>query len=242
MELFPESQINDGSLKTEILEERLMIEARGIEKSFGSKKVLDNLDFTLPEGKIYAVCGNNGAGKSVFLRIITGLVYPDKGTIRVNGIQVGKEVEFPPSVGSLIDQPGFLLSESGFRNLELLATINGKVGREAIRATMDFVGLDPNERKPVRTYSVGMRQRLGLAQAIMEDPALLILDEPTAGLDFDAQLEIYEYLIQLRRQGKTILITSHSLNEVKLLCDKAFQIRDKRLEVMKQIDSTKSYR
>ncbi|HOF28469.1 MAG TPA: ATP-binding cassette domain-containing protein, partial [Anaerolineaceae bacterium] len=120
--------------------------------------------------------------------------------------------------------------------------ITGKVGREAIRATMDFVGLDPDERKSVRTYSVGMRQRLGLAQAIMEDPALLILDEPTAGLDFDAQLEIYEYLIQLRRQGKTILITSHSLNEVKLLCDKAFQIRDKRLEVMKQIDSTKSYR
>lgn len=107
---------------------------------------------------------------------------------------------------------------------------------------MRFVGLDPNDRKPIRTYSVGMRQRLGLAQAIMEDPDLLILDEPTAGLDFDAQKEIYDYLLALRREGKTILITSHSLNEIKFLCDKAFQLRDGKLEQMTQIDSTTAYR
>jgi len=121
------------------------------------------------------------------------------------------------------------------RNLLLLAKISGKATPEKISETMRFVGLNPDDRKPVRTYSVGMRQRLGLAQAIMEDPLFLILDEPTAGLDFDGQREIYNYLIELRKQGKTILFTSHSQGEVKLLCDKAFLLLKGKLEVMKGI-------
>ncbi len=176
------------------------------------------------------------------MRIIIGLIYPDQGEVVVNGQVIGKDVEFPVSVGSLIDHPGFLLAESAYRNLEILAMISGKANKQSIQDTMAFVGLDPYEKKPVRTYSVGMRQRLGLAQAIMEDPKLLILDEPTAGLDFDAQKEIYDFLIQLRQQGKTILITSHSLAEVKLLCDKAFQIQNKKLEEMSDIDSTTAER
>jgi ABC-2 type transport system ATP-binding protein len=116
-----------------------------------------------------------------------------------------------------------------------LAKISGKVTPEKIDETMRFVGLDPDDRKPFKTYSVGMRQRLGLAQAIMEDPDLLILDEPTAGLDFDGQREIYEYLIELRNQGKTILITSHSQGEIKLLCDKAFLLKDGKLELIPDI-------
>lgn len=243
MELFPNAILteeNETSFKNN--NTRLAIEATGIYKSFGSKKVLENLNFNLPEGKIYAICGNNGTGKSVFLRIITGLIYPDQGQVVVNGQVIGKDVEFPVSVGSLIDHPGFLLAESAYRNLEILAMISGKADKQSIQDTMAFVGLDPYEKKPVRTYSVGMRQRLGLAQAIMEDPKLLILDEPTAGLDFDAQKEIYDFLIQLRQQGKTILITSHSLAEVKLLCDKAFQIQNRILEEMSDIDSTTAER
>lgn len=242
MDLFPDAILSDVDLVEEQKEENLIIEARQISKSFGKKKVLQGLDFCLPKGQIYAICGSNGAGKSVFLRILMGLVYPDSGSVKVNGKLIGKEVEFPKSVGSLIDHPGFLLSESGYKNLELLALISGKADKEVIRSTMHFVGLDPDDRKPVRTYSVGMRQRLGLAQAIMEDPTLLILDEPTAGLDIEAQQEIYDYLITLRRQGKTILITSHSLNEVKLLCDKAFQVREGKLTLMEDIDSTTAYR
>ena len=242
MDLFPDAIVSDVDLVEEQQEENLIIEARQISKSFGKKMVLQSLDFALPKGQIYAICGSNGAGKSVFLRIIMGLVYPDSGSVRVNGQLVGKEVEFPRSVGSLIDHPGFLLSESGYKNLELLALISGKATKEDIEATIRFVGLDPKETKPVRTYSVGMRQRLGLAQAIMEDPTLLILDEPTAGLDIEAQQDIYDFLIALRRQGKTILITSHSLNEVKLLCDKAFQVREGKLTLMEDIDSRTAYR
>jgi ABC-2 type transport system ATP-binding protein len=213
----------------------LIIDAHDIHKRFGDKQVLSGLDFQLPAGQIYAICGRNGSGKSVFLRILTGLMFPNDGEVTVFGQQIGPEVEFPSHTGALIDHPGFLLNESGRRNLVLLAKISGKATPENIDETLSFVGLDPGDRKPFKTYSVGMRQRLGLAQAIMEDPDLLILDEPTAGLDFDGQREIYEYLIELRKQGKTILITSHSQGEIKLLCDKAFLLQDGKLEVIPDI-------
>ena len=213
----------------------LIINAQDIHKHFGDKQVLDGLDFQLPAGQIYAICGRNGSGKSVFLRILTGLMFPTSGQVTIFGQRIGPDVEFPSHTGALIDHPGFLLNESGWRNLVLLAKISGKVTLEKIDETMRFVGLDPRDRNPFKTYSVGMRQRLGLAQAIMEDPELLILDEPTAGLDFDGQREIYEYLIELRKQGKTILITSHSQGEIKLLCDQAFLLKDRKLEVIPDI-------
>ena len=213
----------------------LIINAQGIQKSFGKKQVLTGMDFQLPAGQIYAICGKNGSGKSVFLRILTGLMFPTGGQVTIFGERIGVEVEFPSATGALIDHPGFLLNESGRRNLVLLAKISGKATSEKIDETLRFVGLDPGDRKPFKTYSVGMRQRLGLAQAIMEDPDLLILDEPTAGLDFDGQREIYEYLIELRKQGKTILITSHSQGEIKLLCDQAFLLKDRKLEVIPDI-------
>lgn len=243
MELFVNTVLATSPIKPNNQgEDHLVIDARRISKRFGKNQVLDNLDFSLPKGQIYGISGSNGVGKSVFLRIIVGLIIPDSGKIIVNNQKVGIDVEFPDKVGALIDHPGFLLSESAYRNLHLLAIISGKADEETIYKTMRFVVLDPNDHKPMRTYSVGMRQRLGLAQAIMEDPDLLILDEPTAGLDFDAQKEIYDYLLALRREGKTILITSHSLNEIKFLCDKAFQLRDGKLEQMTQIDSTTAYR
>jgi ABC-2 type transport system ATP-binding protein len=215
--------------------ESITIKAKDIHKRFGSKVVLEGLDFQLPAGQIYAICGKNGSGKSVFLRILTGLMFPTGGQVTVFGQQIGGEVEFPAKTGALIDHPGFLMNESGRRNLILLAKISGKATPEKIDETLRFVGLDPTDRKPFKTYSVGMRQRLGLAQAIMEDPDLLILDEPTAGLDFDGQREIYEYLIELRKQGKTILITSHSQGEIKLLCDRAFLLKEGKLELIPDI-------
>ena len=215
--------------------DKCIISARNVHKSFGKKVILDGLDFELPAGRIYAICGANGSGKSVFLRILVGLMRPSTGRVEVFGQCIGEEVEFPNSTGALIDHPGFLLNENGFRNLQLLAKISGGVTPAKIAETMYFVGLDPHDRKPIKAYSVGMRQRLGLAQAIMEDPDLLILDEPTNGLDFAGQREIYDYLIELRRQGKTILITSHSQAEIKLLCDRAFLLSEGRLEPLKDI-------
>lgn len=153
--------------------------ARNVTKHFRQRRVLDGVDFMLPSGVIYGISGANGSGKSVFLRILCGLIHPSSGQVEVFGQKIGVEAEFPPSTGVLIDNPGFLQTESGLRNLELLARIQGKVGREKIIQTLSFVGLDPLDRRPVSAYSTGMRQRLGLAQAIMEDPELLILDEPT---------------------------------------------------------------
>ena len=213
-----------------------IIHAQNIHKRFGSNVVLDGLEFDLPQGQIYAICGPNGSGKSVFLRILTGLMFPSEGEVTIFGQRIGRDVEFPAKTGALIDHPGFLLNESGRRNLLLLAKISGKATPEKIDETLHFVGLNPGDRKPFKTFSIGMRQRLGLAQAIMEDPNLLILDEPTAGLDFDGQREIYEYLIELRKQGKTILITSHSQGEIKLLCDKAFLMKNGKLEAMSDIE------
>lgn len=202
--------------------DNIVIIVKDICKKFKKNQVLDHANFKLPAGVIYGISGQNGIGKSVFLRILSGLVLPDEGEVTVLGKKIGTETEFAPSTGILIDNPGFLLAYSGRRNLQLLASVRGKVTEAGIVEAIRRVGLNPEDKRPVSTYSSGMRQRLGLAQAIMEDPDILLLDEPTTGLDFDGQREIYQYLVDLRAQGKTILITSHSRDELKILCDKIF--------------------
>jgi ABC-2 type transport system ATP-binding protein len=220
----------------ETLNENFVITSRNVSKKFGKNQVLSQINFDLPAGVIYGISGPNGTGKSVFLRILTGLILPDDGQVTVYGKKIGKETEFAPSTGILIDSPGFLLANSGRRNLQLLASVSGKVSEARIVEAIQQVGLNPEDRRPVSTYSTGMRQRLGLAQAIMEDPNLLILDEPTTGLDFDGQREIYSYLVELRAQGKTILITSHSRDELKILCDEIFILSSGKLTRLNPTD------
>lgn len=203
--------------------------AKGIVKHFGKHTVLDDIDFEMPANAIYGISGPNGAGKSVFLRILTGLILPDAGTVEVFGEQIGKDIEFPYATGALIDQPGFLPYMSGKQNLMALAKIRGVITPAEIEDSMRFFGLNPADPKPVGKYSNGMRQRLGLVQAVMEDPQLLILDEPTNGLDAEGQREIYHHLVEIRKQGKSILITSHSTDEIKILCDRAFILRSGKL-------------
>lgn len=214
-----------------------VVQTHNLSKSFGKHEVLKHIDFTLPRGVIYGICGSNGIGKSVFLRILSGLILPDRGEVLVFGKKVGKETEFAPATGILIDSPGFLLANSGKRNLQLLASVSGKATPDRIIWAIRQAGLDPEDHRPVSTYSTGMRQRLGLAQAIMEDPDLLILDEPTNGLDFEGQKEIYSYLVELRAHGKTILITSHSRDELRILCDKIFILSRGKLD---QISASES--
>ena len=202
----------------------IILSAKNISKAFKGKQVLENLDFELEENQIVAICGTNGSGKSVFMRILAGMVVPDSGTVTVNCIQLGGKVEFPSSTGVHFDNSGLLLTETAKNNLLLLAMVSNTVSKERVEEVIRLVGLDPNDKRLVRTYSTGMRQRLGIAQALMEDPSLLMLDEPTTGLDFAGQDWFHELIWQLQKEGTTILITSHSKEDIASFCDKAYEM------------------
>ncbi len=204
----------------------LVLQAHGVSKSFGKKSVLRRIQLDLPEGKIYGITGCNGAGKSVLLRVLCGLIHPDEGEIRIFGKKIGSDAEFAPNTGILIDSPGFLRKYSAYKNLSLLGRIRENVTRDRIIEVLKIVNLDPDDNRPVRTYSSGMLQRLYLAQALMEDPALLLLDEPTNMLDINGQREVYDYLVTLNQAGKTILITSNYPDELKILCDAVFTLKN----------------
>jgi ABC-2 type transport system ATP-binding protein len=193
-----------------------------VSKVFGSKTVLDDIGMLVPAGQIYGLSGPNGAGKSILLRILCGLMKPTRGTVTVLGKRLGIDSDFPPSTGALIDTPGFLPQYSGLRNLEMLASIQNIISHSDIETTLRLVGLDPDDRLPVRAYSNGMRQRLGIAQAVMEKPQVLILDEPTDAIDQAGWRDVYQHLIELRESGTAILLASNNLDEIKILCDVAF--------------------
>jgi ABC-2 type transport system ATP-binding protein len=204
--------------------QNICLKAEKITKKFNKNKVLKGASIELPLRAIYGICGFNGSGKSVFLKICSGLMLPDSGTVSIFNKKIGNELEFAPDTGILIDGAGFLASYSAARNLELLAKVSGKGSAARIREVLEQVGLNAADKKPVGTFSTGMKQRLGLAQALMEEPQLLLLDEPTNGLDFAGQREIYTILSELRGSGVSILLTSHSLDEMKILCDKVFEM------------------
>lgn len=188
-------------------------------KQFGDVPVLRQINCHFDSGKIHGLIGKNGSGKTVLLKCICGLVKPTSGRVWVDDRQVGKDMDFPESLGMIIESPGFLPYYSGFRNLQVLASIRRKIGRARIEEVMRQVDLDPRSRKGVGKYSMGMRQRLGLAQAVMEDPDLLVLDEPMNGLDKQGIAWARSFFETLRTQGKTIIMASHSAEDVENLCD-----------------------
>lgn len=195
-----------------------------LSKEIKGKKILVNATLTLHSGNIYGLVGDNGSGKTMLMRAISGLIVPTQGTIFYDEKQLGKDFEFPPSIGILIESPGFLLEYSHMVNLKLLVSIKGEVDRMTIIKTLQEVGLDPNLKLKVKHFSMGMRQRLGIAQAIMENPDVLILDEPFNGLDYQGVIEIRELLLKLKQQGKLIIISSHQPENIDYLCDEVFLI------------------
>lgn len=188
-------------------------------KKFKNSEVLSNINISFEEAKIHGLIGRNGSGKTMLMKCICGLVPATSGTITVNGKIVGKDIETPESIGVIIETPGFLPSYNAFQNLYFLSRIKSKIGKTEIRNSIQSVGLDPNDKKHVGKFSLGMRQRLGLAQAIMEDPDILILDEPMNGLDKDGVADMRKYLLNLKEQRKTIIIASHSAEDIEILCD-----------------------
>ena len=195
------------------------IQVKNLSKDFGQDRVLKCVNRDFESGKIHGIVGNNGSGKTVLMKCICGFLLPTEGTVIVNGRRVGKEVDFPPDLGVIIETPGFLPGVTGVKNLEILASLNKKIDLSEIADAIRRVGLDPHMKKPVGKYSLGMRQRLGIAQAIMEDPSLLILDEPLNGLDKHGVAEMRKLIKGLSAEGKTILLASHNQGDIDELCD-----------------------
>ena len=200
------------------------IEVQHIYKSFGSQKVLEDVNLRILPGQSVGIVGNNGSGKTVLMKCICGFLRPDSGRIYVQGRWIGTEIDFPENIGVIIETPGFLPNMTGYQNLKLLAALHGRIGRKEIVDTLERVGLDPKMKKPVSKYSLGMRQRLGIAQAIMEDPEVLVLDEPFNGLDKAGVSHIRSLILELKKRGKAILLASHNAMDIYMLCDEVHEM------------------
>ena len=207
-----------------------MIEVNNVSLTLQKNLILDNISIGFERGKIHGLIGRNGSGKTMLMKCICGFVKPTSGEITVDGKRIGKDRDFPENTGIIIETPGFIPYYSGYKNLKLLADLRGKISKDDVRRAMEQVGLDPNLKRHVRKYSLVMRQRLGLAQAIMEDPELLVLDEPMNGLDKDGVSDMRQYLLDLKSQGKTILIASHSAEDIDVLCDTVCEMDKGHLE------------
>lgn len=195
------------------------IEVHNMTHQFGSEIVLHQVNTCFAAGQIHGIVGRNGSGKTVLMKCILGFLRPTQGYAVVFGRHIGKNCHFAPDTGMMIEAPGFIPSESGFNNLKWLMGLRANADRNHIEQVMRIVGLDPKSRKPVGKYSVGMRQRLGIAQAIMEKPKLLVLDEPLNGLDNRGVADMHQLFKDLRDQGVTILMASHNPLDIAALCD-----------------------
>lgn len=202
----------------------IIIEVEHVNKRFGEQTVLSDVSFRMEKQKIYGIVGRNGSGKTVLFKSILGFIAPDSGKITVKGKEIGKDTDMARDVGIIIENPGFLPNYSGFKNLKYLAMIRGRIDDHEIRDAISLVGLDPDSKKWVGKYSMGMRQRLAIAQAIMENPDILILDEPMNGLDNQGVQDVRALLQKLRDEGKTILIASHNPVDIELLCDIVYEM------------------
>ena len=200
-----------------------MILIEKLTKRYGEATIFEQVDLTLHPGTISGLVGENGCGKTTLMRCICGFTKPSEGRVTVLGKVIGKDVDFAPSTGVIIENSGFLNHYSARQNLALLADISGKADKQRIDEVIRLVGLDPDSKKHVGKYSLGMTQRLAIAQAIMEDPDILILDEPFNGLDKQGQADIHELLQSLKAQGKTILLASHSAGDISRACDMIFE-------------------
>ena len=190
-----------------------------VTKQFGSEVVLKDVSLTLEAGKIHGIIGRNGSGKTVLMKCICGFLQPTSGSVKVFDKAIGQDCDFAQDTGMLIETPGFLPHETGLNNLLWLARLGKGASKDRVKQLIEQVGLDPSLRKTVSQYSLGMRQRLGIAQTLLDDPNLMILDEPMNGLDKNGVRSIRDLLLSLKSQGKTILLASHFAQDIDELCD-----------------------
>ncbi len=204
----------------------MVIEIKDITKELGGQPVLKNITLRLESGKVYGLKGRNGSGKTMLMRAVCGLIRLDGGEVAIDGEVLRRDISFPRSVGVLIESPGFIGGCSGYENLRTLTAIKGTTPDERICESLEMVGLDPQEKKPFRKYSLGMKQKLGIAAAIVEDPELLILDEPTNALDEGSVQELKKILRQARKRGSLILLSCHDAEDLMELSDEVIEMKD----------------
>lgn len=207
-----------------------MIEIKNIVKNYDNTAILNNVSITFEEGKIYGIIGRNGSGKSVLLKIMSGFVKPESGEVIYDGVDINKEEVFPKNVGILLDNGGFIPSLTGFENLSLLASINKKIGDTQINDYLEKVNLTADKNKKYFKYSLGMRKKLGICQAIMENQKYIILDEPFNGIDKDSVNIIFNLFKELKKEGRTFIITSHIEDDIKNLFDEVYKVENGELE------------
>ncbi len=219
-----------------------IISLNQVSKRFSGRRVLSDVSLQVEKGSTVGIVGSNGSGKSVLFNIICGFLVPDSGEVSVRGRALGKGRDFPENVGVLINAPGFIGLHTGLQNLRYLAGIRGVVGDREIRAAMQKVGLDPEDPTKVEHYSLGMKQKLGIAQAIMEDQDILILDEPFNALDYKTYQDTMEILRILQAEGRTILLTSHHYDDLEALCTRIYAIEDGVLGVLSDEEMKRRFR
>lgn len=210
-----------------------IIEIINYTKKYNDTCILNNINVTLKKGKCYGFIGRNGSGKSMLFKAISGFIKPTSGIIKVRGQIIGKDIDFPDNTGILIESPGYLPQYTAFENLKFLASINNKIGDKEIKETLDSLQLHWISDKKVKNFSLGMKQKLGIAQAIMENQDILILDEPMNGLDKDGVNIVRKRLLEEKDKGKTILLASHIQDDIEILCDNVFEMDNGNIQLIK---------
>ena len=211
-----------------------MIEVNNVTLKTKEYTILDNVSIKVDKGEIVGLVGGNGSGKTMLMKCICGFYNDYSGTIEVGGKEIGKDIDFPENLGFIIETPGFLLNYSGYKNLKYLASIREKIDSNEIKESMSLVGLDSADKKHVGKYSMGMRQRLGIAQAIMEKPDILVLDEPMNALDKNGVEEMRRLFLKMKSEGKLILLTSHNREDIEILCDEVYEMEEGILNKLKE--------
>ena len=207
----------------------MKIEITNLKKVIKGAAVLDDINYTFTGGRIYGLCGKNGCGKTMLMRLMAGLIYPSFGTIRIKDKVLGKDISFPESVGMLIENPSFLNDYTGKQNLEMLAGLQKNVDKAEVRRVLEQVGLDPDDKKKFYKYSLGMRQRLGIAAAIMGSPELILLDEPINAIDADGVQEIRAIIRGLSTENRIIIVACHDKSEMDYLADEKIYMSEGRI-------------
>ena len=205
--------------------EKMKIIIDDVSKNIKKLPIITNVSLHLESGKIYGLRGKNGAGKTMLLRLICGLVLPTSGKITIDNLELGKDLSFPDSLGILIENPGLITNYSGIKNLMTLASIKDEIDQHTIIDLMNYFDLDPNDNKKVKNYSLGMKQKIGIISAVLENPKIILLDEPLNGLDEESTQKVLDLLTNRKEKGALIIVASHDKEELDFLADEIIEMK-----------------